>query len=115
MFRIELIVFSESLSFVHDFRQVRMEAVSQVCDAHLTSYFELGTNHTDHTIFDTLRDVAISFNDTMFHCKWRNDINYCQKYFKPILTEEGVCFTFNVLNSKEIYNEGYVIRTHCSL
>lgn len=80
-----------------------MEAVAQICDAHLTDSFELGKNFTDYSIFDIIQDVAPTFNDTMFFCKWRNENNYCTKFFQPILTEEGVCYTFNVLNSRDIY------------
>lgn len=49
--------------------------------------------------------TAPSFNDTMFICKFRNTINYCQEYFEEIMTEEGLCFTFNVLNGSELYNK----------
>lgn len=86
-------------------RIARMEAVSQICDAHLTDGFQLGENFTDHTIFDLIEEVAPTFEETMFFCKWRNDVSFCP-FFKPILTEEGMCYTFNALNSEEIYREG---------
>lgn len=82
-----------------------MEAVAQVCDAHLTDGFELGVNHTGNDIIDTLREIAAKFDDTMFVCKFRNQIRSCDDYFQEIMTEEGLCFTFNVLNSKEIYKD----------
>lgn len=84
----------------------RMEAISQVCDAHLTSGFlNFGTNFTDQTIYKILEEVAPTYNETMFFCKWRNTPSLCD-YFHPILTEEGMCFTFNALNANEIYREG---------
>lgn len=87
---------------------MRMEAVIQLCDAHIaTDNFDIGKNHTNRTIFDVIQDVAPSFNDTMFFCKWRNDYPRCSDIFRPVLTEEGVCYTFNALNSRDIYTAEY--------
>lgn len=82
-----------------------MQAVTQLCDAHLIDNFDLNQNFTDDIIFSTIKDVAPTFNDTMFFCKWRNENNFCTAFFQPILTEEGVCYTFNVLNSRDIYTD----------
>lgn len=50
--------------------------------------------------------MAPTFTDTMFHCKFRNEFQPCDKLFKEVMTEEGLCFTFNVLNSQEMYQGG---------
>lgn len=89
-----------------------MRAVTQLCDAHLVDNFDLGQNFTGDEIFKTIRDVAPGFNDTMFFCKWRNENNYCTAFFQPILTEEGVCYTFNIQNSREIYTDQYAFPSH---
>lgn len=83
-----------------------MEVVSHLCEPHLTEGCELGTNFTDERIFDTIHELAPNFTDTMFFCKWRNTFTLCQDIgFQPVLTEEGVCFTFNALNSEDIYTD----------
>lgn len=40
-----------------------MEAIAQICDAHLTEKFVLGTNFTGSSMMDTLKDVT-SIQDT---------------------------------------------------
>lgn len=83
-----------------------MEAVIQLCDAHIaTDNFDIGTDYTNSTLFDAIQDVAPTFNDTMFFCKWRNDYPACRDLFSPVWTEEGICYTFNDLNSKDIYTD----------
>lgn len=41
----------------------------------------------------------------MFKCGWESEWRQCNTTFRKILTEEGVCFTFNMLNSVDIYTE----------
>lgn len=105
----------------------RMQAVLQICDAHLSTDFTFEQNYTTN-IIELLREVCLihfnftnliktiaififgqmapTFTDTMFHCKFRNEFQPCDKLFKEVMTEEGLCFTFNVLNSQEMYQGG---------
>lgn len=93
--------------FSLSFRLKYMEAVSQICDTHLTDNFEFGQNITDNEITDLLRKMAPSFKETMFLCKFRNKQEFCKDYFEEILTDEGLCFTFNMVNDEELYREEY--------
>ncbi len=90
------------------FRVRYMQAISQVCDAHLTDKFEIGGNLDDKEITETLKTFAPTLNETMLLCKFRNKLEFCNKFFEEIVTDEGHCFTFNMLNSRELYREGYV-------
>lgn len=43
--------------------------------------------------------------DYLFRCKWRNVDMACEDIFSKILTEEGICYTFNNLDQSEIFRE----------
>lgn len=85
-------------------RRVRnYEAISQVCDAHLNAGFDIGNLTVDPDIVQTLKDLSPKLDEQLFQCKWRNAPDTCQDLFSPILTEEGMCFTFNTLNANEMF------------
>lgn len=84
-----------------------MESVVQICDAHLTNHFVIGDNVTDKSITKTLTRLAPTINETMMMCKFQNTLQYCNKYFDELMTDEGRCFTFNMINSEELFRDGY--------
>lgn len=84
-----------------------MRAGVHLCDPFLVENFNYEQNLTNNLIFGILNDISPMFEDTMYLCKWRHQVDNCSLYFQPILTEEGVCFTFNALNSRDIYTDEY--------
>lgn len=86
------------------YRVERIQALSHVCvDAYMFDYDEEFANAS---IFDTLADMAPSLNETVRVCTLKEDDNdTCSELFVPISTEEGLCFSFNALNSNEIYTD----------
>ncbi|KAB0792999.1 hypothetical protein PPYR_12619 [Photinus pyralis] len=77
-----------------------LERISLVCDNHL----HLSGNDTiDYETIDFLGKVAPPFDEVFFQCKWMNQIQNCSRLFTPTLSEEGICFTFNMLDREELY------------
>lgn len=44
-------------------------------------------------------------NDTIDKCWLNSKVTDCFGLFDPVLTEEGLCLTYNALNSHDIYTE----------
>ncbi|XP_047984446.1 pickpocket protein 28-like [Leguminivora glycinivorella] len=50
----------------------------------------------------TFFEVAPRHEDIFMECSWRNKVD-CLKKFRPTLTADGVCYTFNILATDDIF------------
>ncbi|XP_037047236.1 pickpocket protein 28-like [Bradysia coprophila] len=85
----------------------KMVAVLQLCSDSLNEELnETGRyNFTDNKIFEIIKEVAPSFDETLVNCKFQNREEHCRDYFEEVITEEGLCYTFNSLEPTQIYRE----------
>lgn len=83
----------------------RLIALIHICDADTFEGFGVGKNFTDASMVQTLYEISIRLSDSLKDCEWRNKNMNCKDLFRPILTEDGICFTFNSLNSRDIYSD----------
>lgn len=91
-------------------RRDRFDASSHICDLGLACDRNiLGRNFTDSSIVDIIQDIAPTYDDTVYGFKWRNKV-YMHAKLQKIITDEGVCFTFNDLNSRDIYTDECVTK-----
>lgn len=56
-------------------------------------------------IMQQLREIAPKINSTMFRCKFRSYDIPCENLFSEVMTDVGLCFTFNMLNSRDLYRD----------
>lgn len=57
----------------------------------------------NESIYEVMREIAPDIDDTIIGAMWTQVWNLV--LFLPILTENGLCFAFNALNSHEIFTE----------
>jgi acid-sensing ion channel, other len=52
-----------------------------------------------------LKEIAGPFEEMFMDCKYRNNAGSCTEFFEEIITEEGICYTFNALRMIDIYRD----------
>jgi amiloride-sensitive sodium channel len=100
-------------------RLQKFSDVSLICDNHLhktgnktTSFktieylidvrnFEIVDNICISSLFSS--QIAPPFSEVFFSCKWTSMNETCDHLFSPMLTEDGICFTFNMLDRSEFF------------
>lgn len=81
-----------------NFRVEKIEALTQVCDAHLLSNKKLKATPTPgEKLTNILREISLG-NDFMLFCKYRGKIHSCADFFTETITDDGICYTFNKLD-----------------
>lgn len=81
--------------------------MGQVCKPILFSKSKPGkpTVEYEQNLIESLRNVSPLFNRTITYCLYRGLNENCEDFFHEIVTEEGICYTFNALDGEEIYRE----------
>jgi acid-sensing ion channel, other len=83
----------------------RMTAISQVCDNFIFNEIDPESLTTCEKCVKDLKEMAVPKDEMLMFCKYRNDTGECDDLFEEIITEEGICYTFNALKMSEIYRD----------
>lgn len=59
--------------------------------------------YSDDSIYDTIEGVAPDLDYVIKECRWKGKSFKCSDQFTSIFTQWGLCFTFNALNSHDVY------------
>lgn len=83
-----------------------LEALAQICVPDLLSDDKIGSGLKTHEIVPLLKSMTSQLDETAYSCIWRNKLGHtCDEYLKEVITEEGFCYTFNLLDSKDVFKE----------
>ena len=97
----ELLSKSESLSKDHF---DKLNTLYQVCNHYPYPSFGL-KEEVFSNCSDIFNNITIDFEDSFQTCVWSGSKINCENLFHKILTDEGVCWTFNMLDHLELFHE----------
>lgn len=85
-------------------RSEQLEALSHIC-ATIHNRIKPHDAFVKNSIYNLIEKVAPSLEDIIQKCRWQQKNVNCVDYFTPIITNKGLCFAFNALNSNDIYTD----------
>lgn len=96
---------SDSANFTEN--ELSLKALLQVCDfgdrANLSNIFSLAE---PNDIVSTLEGLANPMDDMFGSCRYGSrQILDCQKQFFKVISDEGICYTFNMLDESEMFHK----------
>lgn len=86
----------------------KLQALYQVCDfsdlASLNLILNQSENRSD--VLSTLEQLASPMNEMFDRCRYgSHKLLKCDKLFSKVITDEGICYTFNMLDESDLFDE----------
>lgn len=81
----------------------RLMAMQHIC--YTRSPQTKRTEQFSANITQTIVGMATRFGSNLFKCFVHNRRYPCERMFRGVITDEGLCYTFNGINPRELYRE----------
>lgn len=81
----------------------RVDAILHVCYKELGKTFDGVSIPLTQSIYETIEEISPDLGSVIQFSTFMGEI----AHFRPIFTGEGLCFTFNSLNSRDIFSDEY--------
>lgn len=81
-----------------------MDSAIQVCGiVHESFMFSSNTNISNFT--KNLLEMSPELYSIFTDCSWESQSMDCKRNFRPVITEDGLCYTFNLIDMSNIYRD----------
>jgi acid-sensing ion channel, other len=99
----EQIVHGDSLM-----ESIYFETLLHVCDPQLAKYHIMNYSvlNDNYKLVPELEKMLYSVDDTILLCKWRESLVDCSEFYNEVITDQGKCFSFNMMNHQELFQNG---------
>ncbi|KAJ9599443.1 hypothetical protein L9F63_010058, partial [Diploptera punctata] len=78
--------------------------MSLLCDL---QHYRRGEKFINDSVIHFFEEVGPPFQEVLYTAKWKSKMTNPKSLFSPLLTEEGVCYTFNMLEASEMFTQEY--------
>lgn len=95
---------SIQIKFCIIFRAAQLNALAQICPIFPDS-IKHNEFFSSKSIYNIIEDLAPNLEYAIKECRWQQKKIKCSEYLSSVFTRRGFCFTFNDLNSYDMYTD----------
>lgn len=85
------------------YRFEQLNVISQLCYSDLDVLWNFTSNYDGTNFIQILKNLAPNLNDTFLICAFLSENFDFDAVHSPIITDAGLCYTFNGLSGEEIF------------
>ncbi|XP_068083962.1 pickpocket protein 28 [Anabrus simplex] len=95
-----------------DEEKKKLRCSSLVCNDYS---FQRGNKTADEDFLETFLKFAPEVDDLLKFCVWRSKQIPCRELFHPIITDDGLCYTFNTITAEHLFTDHAVQKNYSTI